>query len=388
MKPRWLVKVVLAVLVGALGCWLRLDAASKLPVDADEDTYINAALHYASSIRRGEWKQIYKFDYNSQHPILGKLSYAAALLPVSPAEKLQPKDIPFDVPVQQTEGKLWILTARRNATMWGGLAVGAIAWVNPLAGLLLAFHAAAIKFTSEIYLETLPMFTSLLAMMAYEQWRKREFEAERPVGSRYGLWLAASSILLGMTAAGKYIYCMAGLAIVADFACCLMKDRRRMSRRVLNMALWIMGAWVSFFLFDPFLWIHTVPRFVDSVIFHFNYTHSDNVTGSGRPWWYTFYLLFHPSFVDAPSQRQVFYCTPDIWIAALGLLGLPFLWRKHPPYAIWLVFCLLFLLLWPTKWDQYILIAVPALCLSAGILVEEGFIWLRRFFVDDCKYLW
>ena len=86
-------RITLAVLIGLIGLGLRLDAASKLTIDADEDTYINNALQYAQFVRSGNLKQIYKYDNNSQHPILSKLVFAAALLQVFPAVELRPKDM-------------------------------------------------------------------------------------------------------------------------------------------------------------------------------------------------------------------------------------------------------------------------------------------------------
>ncbi|MCE1255150.1 MAG: hypothetical protein LWX83_16580 [Anaerolineae bacterium] len=379
MKLNWIIRILLALIIGGLGYYLRVDAANKLPVDSDEDTYLNAALHYSISLRRGEWKQIYKYDYNNQHPVLSKLSYAAALLPVSPAEKLQSKDIPYKVPVGQTDGKIWIVAARENAALWGGLAVGLMAWLNPLAGIFLACQTTTIKFTSEVYLEALPFFTSLLMLVCYEQWRKREFAVERAAGNSHWLWLAASSLLLGMTAAGQYIYCVAGLAALLDFGINLGGNKNNLKSRMLGMGFWGAGAIFSFFVFNPILWIYTIPRLSDSILFHINYTHSDNVIGSGRQWWHTLYILFRPTTVDYPWLSGLFYIEPDFWIAVIGMLGLPLLWFKQRIYAIWLMISLVFLLIWATKWEQYALIAIPALCLSAGMFVYQllKWVWLK-----------
>ena len=363
-----LLRVALALLIGCIGLGLRLDAASRLPIDADEDIYINNALHYAWSVRNGNWKQIYKFDENNQHPALNKLAYAAALLTVDPAEKLQPKDIPLE-PVQQTEGKLWTLAARRMAAVLGGLCVFFLALINPLAGLLLAVQTTAIKFTSEVYLESLPLLTSLLVMICYHRWQQGEF-ANPPRRSRWNLlWLAASAVFLGMTAAGKYIYCVVGLAVLIDFALRLAADRRDLRRRAALMLGWGAFSLVMFLVTNPILWIHTAQRFTDSVLFHIEYSQSWNVKGSYRFWWHPLYLLSRSTADIYPKLQGIFYLDLDLWISLAGLLGAPLLWKRLRPYAVWLFTCAAFLLLWPTKWDQYILIILPALCLAGGELL-------------------
>jgi hypothetical protein len=367
-------RLLLALLVGMLAMGLRLDAASRLTIDDDEDTYMNVALHYAWSIRYGGWQEVYRHTQNAEHPILAKLVYAAVLSGVSPAEKLQPKDIER-LPVQQTPGALWILAARRTAAVLGGLVVLALALVNPLAGLFLALHTTAIKFTSEVVLDPLPFLTSLLVIMTYDRWSKNEFRSET-AGRWNGLWLLASVVLMGMTAAGKYIYCIVGLAICVDFLIRLWKDfragKRGQALRQLSLMLaWGLGSVLFFFIFDPILWKHPEQRFFDSVLYHINYSMSGYVQASGRAWWYPLKLLILSAPQQDPIDAGIFYMEPDLWIALLALAGLPLLWVRHRIYALWLMTALAFLLSWPTKWDQYELITLPAVCLSAGVLCIE-----------------
>jgi hypothetical protein len=367
-------KITLAVLIGLIGLGLRLDAASKLTIDADEDTYLNNALHYAQSVRTGDWKQIYKYDNNSQHPILAKLVYAATLLTVSPAEELKPKDMIRKIPAAQTEGALWILAARRTAADWGGLAVFVLAFINPLAGLFLAFNSSNIRFTSEVYLEAVPALTSLLVMVTYDQWRRREFGVNKK--KNRWLWLAASAVLLGMTGAGKYIYCLVGLAVLVDFSIRLFQDKQFVRPRVLAMLAWGLTGVVMFFVFDPFLWIHTNERLTSSIIFHFNYAQNDYVVKkAARAWWYPAYLFFQTATDAIPWNAGVFYIEPDPWISFIALFGLPLIWIKQRPYAIWLGISIVFLLLWGSKWDQYIMIAIPTVCLSASLAIEWATKW-------------
>jgi len=369
-------KLLLAIVIGLIGLGLRLDAASKLTIDADEDTYINNALHYSQSVRNGDLKQIYKYDSNSQHPILAKLVYAAALLPVTPATELRDKDMVRKIPVTQTEGARWILAARRMAADWGGAAVFFLALVNPLAGLFMAFNSSNIRFTSEVYLEAVPALTSLLVMMTYDQWRRCEFAPERKK-SRWA-WLAASAVLLGMTAAGKYIYCVVGLAVLIDFSLRLVEDGDKLAlrRRLFAVAAWGLAGVALFFVFDPFLWIHTASRLSSSILFHINYSQNDYVVKkAARAWWYPLFLLFQTATDAIPWNARVFYIEPDPWVSLIAIFGLPLIWIKQRPYAIWLGVSLVFLLLWGSKWDQYIMIAIPGISLSASLALEWAGKW-------------
>jgi arabinogalactan oligomer/maltooligosaccharide transport system permease protein len=70
-----------------------------------------------------------------------------------------------------------------------------------------------------------------------------------------------------------------------------------------------------------------------------------------------------------PWHPGVFYLGLDGWIFALGLLGLPLLWLRSRPYVVWALVSLAVILLWPTKWPQYILVLTAPLSLAAG----EGF---------------
>ena len=262
------------------------------------------------------------------------------------------------------------------AADWGGLAVFVLALITPLAGFLMAFNSSHIRFTSEVYLEAVPALTSLLVMLTYDQWRRREFGTDKKK-TRW-LWLAASAVLLGMTGAGKYIYCVVGLAVLIDFSIRLAQDKQSLRPRLLAMAAWGLTAGVMFFVFDPFLWIHSYERLASSIIFHINYSKSDDVIASGREWWYPLYLLGRPTSDAFPWNKCVFYIEPDPWIAIVAIFGLPLIWIKQRPYAIWLGTSIVFLLLWGSKWDQYIMIAIPTVCLSASLAVEWALKWVWK----------
>ena len=62
-----------------------------------------------------------------------------------------------------------------------------------------------------------------------------------------------------------------------------------------------------------------------------------------------------------------FPVTADLVITGLALVGLRRLWREQRTFALWLVIGLAFLLVWPTKWPQYVLVVSAPLSLAAGL---------------------
>ena len=117
---------------------------------------------------------------------------------------------------------------------------------------------------------------------------------------------------------------------------------------------------------------------MDSLIFHVNYSQSWDVKGAHRDWWFPLYLLTHSVSAYRPDLKNFFIIQPELWIALLGLAGLPLLWLRRRPYAIWLVVVIAFLLLWPTKWDQYTILALAPLSYSGGHLLEWAIAWTYK----------
>lgn len=75
-------------------------------------------------------------------------------------------------------------------------------------------------------------------------------------------------------------------------------------------------------------------------------------------------------------------CSPEGWCWSRGRVfrgaGLKREWRERRWVVVWLVAGLLFLLVWPTKWPQYTLIVVPAICLTAGMTLLRAYRWVRQ----------
>src|SRR5262245_32680520 len=131
-----------------LAALLRLWAVFALPTDFDEPVYLQAGHNYAALIRRGDWNGVVDDAPNREHPALVKLRYGGVWLALG-------ENATFDNA---------LLGSRLLSATFGTLAVAVWAGVDPLAGLLLAVHTLAVKYTGQAYLEAWPHFFALLAL--------------------------------------------------------------------------------------------------------------------------------------------------------------------------------------------------------------------------------
>src|SRR6185295_15579914 len=114
--------------------------------------------------------------------------------------------------------------------------VALLVLLNPFAGLFFALHTIQGQFGALTYLEALPAFTSTLAIVAFDR------------APRHGRrWLLLSAVMLGLTAASKYIYLVAGLAILPF----LLWRYRRQPLLILLFGIITCGA---FLVTNPILW--------------------------------------------------------------------------------------------------------------------------------------
>ncbi|MGF1506075.1 MAG: hypothetical protein ACFB51_13230 [Anaerolineae bacterium] len=345
---RWIrIGGILIVVLLALG--LRLWAADRLGVDFDEPIYLEAAHTYGQLIRAGDWAAIPQVDINTVHPPACKLLYGAVIAPAGAGE---PPAIRFGTPPPQDEPTFGM--ARRTAAVGGTLHVLAVAIVSPAAGFFLAVNTYAIKYTAEIYLEALPMLTSTLCVLAYIR-----------SGRRLNGWLVASAVALGLTAAAKYIYCVVGLAIVLDWGRALLAAPPDEPRQPLLLVGWGLVAVVCFVGFNPYLWPAPAERLASTLPLSVTYSAQN---ASLEELGYTFYQPFRWLFEPVPWHPEVIITRYDGLVAVLGLLGLGAMWQRHPVIVLWWAVGMAFLLVWPAKFPQYILIVV----VPVGLCAVEG----------------
>ncbi len=137
------------------------------------------------------------------------------------------------------------------------------------------------------------------------------------------------------------------------------------ARRLGWLLLWGLIAVAVFFAANPRMWSDPQHRLIQSVLFHGAYAQSAAVTEAGAPFWKLLVWLFSP--VRWPPG--IFVVMLDTFIGILACVGLRRLWRSNRVAALWLIIGLAFLLLWPTKWPQYMKTISAPLCLAAA----EGF---------------
>lgn len=359
-SQRWLrIVAILAVTTVALA--LRLRAVERLPIDYDEDDYLLAGQHYARAIAAGDWGEIVNYDYNYEHPPLTKLVYGAAILPLPQVTEIPQRSTSAAPATSLPEPHFYV--ARLTAATIGTLQVFALAILNPLAGLFLAIHTWQIKYTSQIMLEPLPSLVSTLAVLFYVKSRS----ARKSNG-----WLFLSAAALGLTAASKYPYCIAGIAIAVDWLWDTPPAQWKTLRSPTVLARWLgpLIVWgivsvAVFFVADPRLWANPLSRLKESVFYHGGYAQSEHVRRAGFPVWQPLVWLSG----SVPWHPGVFVVSLDLLISVLALFGVRRLWKKQPVLALWLVITLGFLLVWTTKWPQYILMLTAPLAVAAA----EGF---------------
>ena len=351
---------ILSIIAVVLLAWtLRIRAVEQLPIDFDEDDYLRAAQEMATAVQAGDWGAITDLNYRPEHPPLAKLSYGLAIAPLPPAEEIP--DRPTTAPPASTLPQPHLETARRVAAFFGTLEVLLLALLNPLAGFFLAIHTWTIKYNSQVMLEALPAFTSAVAVVAYD--RSRVYKTGRGWG-----WVLLSALFLGLTAAAKYLYALVGIAILIHWFWFTFRDEEKRNGRILfnwlsKAAVWGGISLLIFLLANPYLWPDPIGRLLDSVLYHGAYSQSTAVQDTGWPVWQPLVWLLG----SVPWHPGVFVFLLDLFIMAFALIGLRPLWQKRPLYAIWLFTVFVFLLIWPTKWPQYVLTLTFPLSLAAAL---------------------
>ncbi len=359
-------KTTWAILISLFALFLRLYMAYNGPLEYDEDPYFTAAVQYNQAMRQGDWGQILDSTYNYEHPQFYKLIYAVGLFAGKPITNIYHMSAGSEI--QSIPYWLKILVLRVISALLGAAAVFLLCLIHPLAGLFLAINTIAIKYTSVIYLEALPAFTSLAAFMAALK-SQESFQNNPARWRRWAGWLALSALALGMSAASKYMYGVVGIAIVIAI---ILQSWKRKIPAFLGLAGWGILSVAFFFMLDPVLWHSPLARLAQSVQYNVNYSGGSHVKDVGYPFWQPikWLLLSIPQQPSTPSAFFSFngnyFVLGDTLIFILAVAGLPAFFQKNKPMFIWLGVGLIFLLVWGTKWPQYVLLILAPFCLSAA----------------------
>ncbi|CAM3215504.1 hypothetical protein G4177_23980 [Corallococcus sp. ZKHCc1 1396] len=351
MSRTRLLALLLALVALLVAAWQRSRAVELLSQDYDEATYLPIAYTYAGMLDQGRWRDVGELRENFEHPPLVKLLFAQAVRATSAPEP-DWSSVPMGQPLPDAARPAFRATRRLSAVA-GVLQVGLLATVNPLGALLLAWDPYHAKYTSHAYLEAVPGLLATLALLAFER-------ARRGAGGFASGWLAASGALLGFAAAGKYPYGLVGGLTFLPFLVMGARTRWRV------WATFAAPTVAVFFLANPALWSSPFASLWESVTFHWDYSHGEHVRTSALPWYQPLAFLVDPSLA---RSREGLYLTAFNAFALLPLagVGMPRAWRERPVWAVGAVVGLAFLLVWSTKWPQYLLLVLPALCVCAGL---------------------
>ena len=190
--------------------------------------------------------------------------------------------------------------------------------------------------------------------------------------------MVASAILLGLAADTKFLHGTVGFAILLDWlytqrgSLADPKQRIRLLGKVLT---WGLLSIAVFFAANPYLWPNPIARLQETLDAVRYTTTNPNVDSAGYPVWQQLAWL---SMSVPWDQNHAFLILADTFIAFLAVVGFRRMSRKESVFGVWLLLELVVLLVWRTKWPQYILIVTAPLALSAG----EGVLTLWQPIVD------
>lgn len=358
---RLLIQAACVVIIAA---GVRIHAAKTLYIDYDEPVYLEAAIEYASHIRSGRWNMIAWSETNYEHPPLFKILYGIVILPEPKLDQLNPSDFIMLSPMRESQLIGYGMPTRYLSVFFATLTAGVLGMLNPIAGLFLAINTISVKYTSQIMLEALPLLTSFLSMLSYHQFFRLLNDPSRHKLVLFS-YLVLSAIFLGITAASKFIYCVVGIAILIHFFT-TWNQKHRSTKDLIAIIFWGLFSLIVFFVFNPYLWPHPWTRLQQTMMFHIDYAGSEHVIRSGYPFWQPLRWLYNPFEYFDPRPISAFIIQFDWLIALMAVIGLYQSYRKQLLYFIWFTTALVVLLLWNTKWPQYILILMIPYCMISA----------------------
>lgn len=333
---------ILIVLIIAIGTHAL--AVVNLPQDFDEPIYTEIAVDYARALERGDFDAIIDDTSNREHPALVKLVYGVSIYANGAAHNYPAA----------------LRTGRVVSAVFGVIGTVILAQLDPFAGGLMAIHGLVVKYSSQAYLEAIPLAFMILAVFAFLKTNREKLNG--------WFWLSAFSV--GAVTAGKFTYIPVLVIVLAYLAFIEKKIPFR----------WMVGfgilAFAAFFLLNVTLWHDPFNRIVEALTFHANYQQGAHVAEVGFPWYQPFIWLF----VSTPGDWHggIFLYEIDPFIAFFAFAGIAREWKERRWLVVWLVSGLLFLLAWGTKWPQYVLTIVPALCLMSAESARRFSSWVSR----------
>jgi tetratricopeptide (TPR) repeat protein len=338
----------LAALVVVVLCCLatRLSAARSLDVDNDEASYTTGVgLQYAEYLRSGDLMGILRCRENYEHPPLVKLVNGAAI--ALTGRDRTPEEV--------------IAVCRTVAVTFACLTAVLLFLLSPWAGLVFSLHSWEVYYSSKGWLDSGTVFFTVAAFFFFLRAR-----------GKWNRSMVASALCLGAGVAAKYVNGLFALTLLPF----LVFVFRRQPRFLL---LYVGISVLTFFALDPAIWLDPVGNLRASVTFHrvesgtaLYQRFLERYGGDRGPLGQFISLWGHKARYQA--DRLAFGL--DRVILVLGLVGLPFLFRRSVVLFSWFLVAALFLLLYPIKYPHYSMVFIPALALSAAEALRSGISWL------------
>ncbi len=351
---RTLLYSLAVLLVFAVAFGLRTRAANTLSIDYDEDDYLRAGQEFAHLIRTSDWRGFLDTNYRPEHPQLAKIMFGLSILNL-PEEPLIP-DVPITANPATSLPPNLLKAARGMSVVWGSLTAGLLALINPLGGLLLAVHTFTIKYTAQVMLDGFASLMSTLTAVAYYFSKKQQGKARNTL-------LVLSAVFLGLSASSKYLHSAVGFAILIDWFL-VARQTGEVKKYFRNALLWGLLALAVFFVANPFYWPDPLGRIQLTLQAVAATTTNSNVTNASYPLWQQpMWLSASVPFGWSPKS---FLIRLDGLIFIFALFGVWSTWKKDRFIAIWLFVGMFLLLVWRTRWPQYILVATAPLSLAAA----------------------
>jgi len=346
---------ILAVIVVVAIAWsLRLRAADALTIDYDEDDYLRAGQQFAHLIRTQDWSGFMQTNYRPEHPQLAKIMFGLSILGL-PEEPLI-ADVPITADPAKTLPTNLLKSARGMSVIWGTWTAALLALIDPLGGLILAVHTFTIKYTAEVMLDGFASLMSTATALSYYISKRRQGKSKNPL-------LILSAIFLGLSASSKFLHSAVGFAVLIDWFLTA-RQSNEIKKYFRDALLWGSLAIIIFFIFNPFYWPNPIERIQTTLEAVTATTTNPNVARANFPVWQQ--LRWLSTSVRLPGSDNAFPLRLDGLILVFGILGIAALWRKDRFIAIWLLAGLFLLLIWRTKWPQYVLVVTAPLSLAAA----------------------
>ena len=310
---------------------VRIPAITSLPMDWDEAIYLEAANAVAMAVHTGDWSSVFEVSINPEHPGLVKVLYGIGISIHGEGCGL----------IEQ------LATVRGISLLAGVAAVGLAAWVHPVAGLVLATHTLHAKYSCEGYLDALPSFWMAAAMVL--AWKYRKTPEHRNMILVATCW--------GAAIAGKWLHGLPGLVLLW-----FMVDWRVRIRVMLSALL---AAW----LLDPTMWMDPFGRVLAMLAHHNGYAETLSVPSNiWTPW--AFLAMGGPSDWHPESFP---FSIDGLWLV-MGMAGMAYGCIKRDAWAVyvasWFGLCLLFLMVWSTRWPQHTMVLLVPLSFGCALAAQ------------------